>query len=124
MATHTLWEAEAICHRVAIIRHGKIVVAGSMEELSARMALAPALELVVAGTADGLRDVICTVPGIQDVAVLVEGGRARLTVQLGAQDGALDRVLRAVLNAGAQVESCTTRRPTLDDIYRAAHAQD
>jgi len=36
MSTHTLEIAEALCDRIAIIQAGKIVAAGSMEELRAR----------------------------------------------------------------------------------------
>jgi ABC-2 type transport system ATP-binding protein len=36
MSTHTLEIAEALCDRIAIIQGGKIVAAGSMEELRKR----------------------------------------------------------------------------------------
>jgi ABC-2 type transport system ATP-binding protein len=36
MSTHTLEIAEALCDRIAIIQAGKIVAAGSMDELRAR----------------------------------------------------------------------------------------
>jgi ABC-2 type transport system ATP-binding protein len=122
IATHTLSEAEAICHRVAIIRHGKLVAAGSMAELRSRIAVSTAFELVVAGMADRLRDAICSIPGLEDVSVLGEGDRVHVKVTLGAREGALNEVLAAVLDTGARVESSTTRQPTLDDTYRAAHA--
>ena len=38
MSTHTLEIAEALCERIAIIQGGKIVAAGSMEELKAQHA--------------------------------------------------------------------------------------
>jgi ABC-2 type transport system ATP-binding protein len=91
LATHTLSEAQAICHRVAIIRHGKVVAAGSMDELSARMALSTVFELVVAGTAGRLRDAIGTVPGIQDVRAR-RGRPGAAEVQLGPR-GHADRGL-------------------------------
>lgn len=124
LATHTLSEAEAICHRVAIIRHGKVYAAGTMDELSARMALSPVLEVTIAGDPDELREAIGAVPGIGTVSAHLEGDRVHLAIQLGAQDGMMRDVLRVVVETGARVESCTTRRPTLDDIYRTAHAQD
>jgi ABC-2 type transport system ATP-binding protein len=122
MATHTLTEAEAMCQRVAIIRHGRIFAAGSMDDLRSRLTLADVFELVVSGAADRLRDGLGKTAGLRHVDVTEDGGRVRLTVQLAARNGTLNDVLRTVLDAGAEVESSTSRRPTLEDIYRAAHA--
>ena len=123
LATHTLAEAEAICSRIAIVRHGMVVLNGTMEELRARTALAPVFDLVVSGPVGDLRDTICAVPGVTDVEILRRGEQANVSVTLGTLDDTTDSVLRAVLGAGIRVDACATRRPTLDDIYRAAHAQ-
>lgn len=122
MATHALSEAEAICHRVAIIRHGKVFAAGTMDELTSRMALSTVFDLVVQGSPDRLHEAVCAVPGVQDATAVVEGERVHIDVRLGARDDIVNGILEAVLASGATVESCATRRPTLDDIYRAAHA--
>jgi ABC-2 type transport system ATP-binding protein len=122
VATHTLSEAEAICDRVAIIRKGRLVAAGSMEELSEGMQLGTMLEIVVTGMPIRLTELINAHPGMDSVALSEEGARMQLSVNIDGRDGTLNTVLQSVLDAGAQVESCTTRRPTLDDIYRAAHA--
>lgn len=123
IATHTLSEAQALCDRVAIIRHGRVFAAGSMDELTKQMALTTRFELVVAGSADRLRASLVGSPSLQDVVIDTEGDRIRLTavMPLGAAD--LNGILKAVLDADARVESCITRQPTLDDIYRVAHAQ-
>jgi ABC-2 type transport system ATP-binding protein len=122
LATHTLSEAEAICHRIAIIRAGHIVEIGTMDELRTRMGLSTVVELAVSGQVDRLQDAVCAVPGVGDVAASHEEGRVRLSVSLGETDGTLSGVMRVILDRGAQIDECTTRRPTLDDVYRAAHA--
>jgi ABC-2 type transport system ATP-binding protein len=122
VATHTLTEAEALCDRVAIIRHGKLVAAGSMDELTASMALATTFELVVAGADDRLRPALSAVPDVQTVHTAAEGDRLRVSVAMRSRMADLNGVLQVVLDAGARVESCATRPPTLDDVYRAAHA--
>jgi ABC-2 type transport system ATP-binding protein len=122
MATHTLSEAESMCRRIAIIRHGKMFAAGSMDDLRTRMALADVFELVVAGRAAGLRDTIAAATGLDSVHTAQEGDRVRVEVRMNGRGGTLNEVLRAVLETGVEVESSSTRRPTLDDIYRAAHA--
>jgi ABC-2 type transport system ATP-binding protein len=123
VATHSLAEAEAICPRVAIIRHGRIVASGSMEELSRRMRLGDVFEVVIGGHADHLRETILAVPGVSTVSVTDLGGGSRVEVAITARDGVLNSLLQTVLESGAQIESSTMRRPTLDDVYRAAHAE-
>lgn len=123
LATHTLTEAEAICHRIAIIRRGRLVEVGSMDDLRGRMGLSATLDLVVRGRPSALRETLCAVPGVEDVVVAERGGRARMSVKLRDVDGTTGKVIRAALDAGAEIDECTTRRPTLEDIYRAAHAE-
>jgi ABC-2 type transport system ATP-binding protein len=122
MATHTLSEAESMCRRIAIIRHGRMFAAGSMDELRSRMALRDVFELVVVGQSAGLRDTISAVTGLEHVHAVTEGEHTRVQVHMNGRQGTLNDLLRAVLETGVQVQSSTMRRPTLDDIYRAAHA--
>ena len=122
MATHTLSEAEALCRRIAIIRHGRMFAAGSMDELRSRMGLTDVFELVVAGRIAGLRDTISAVTGLERVLAVPEGDGTRVEVHMNGRSGTLNDVLRAVLETGVHVQSSAMRRPTLDDIYRAAHA--
>lgn len=123
LATHTLSEAESICHRVAILRHGRLVAAGTMDDLSATMELSTVLEVVVSGAPSTLEEVLRAKLGSRLVALVPDGERSRLEVSVGDSGGTLNGVLQAVIDAGAGVESCVTRQPTLDDIYRAAHAE-
>jgi ABC-2 type transport system ATP-binding protein len=122
LATHTLAEAEAICDRVAIVRHGRIVASGTMAELRAQMALRPVLELDVHGDGAAVRDAVLAVAGVQDVAIEPVAGLTRLVVRSDDEDGSVDAVLRSVVGSGVSVASFTARQPTLDDIYRAVHA--
>jgi ABC-2 type transport system ATP-binding protein len=123
MATHTLSEAETICDRVGIVRHGRLFAAGTMAELTARMALTKRFEAVVAGAPEGLSEAIRAVPELRDVTVRPAGDQTHVDVQLGPRPDGLNEVLRAILGTGARIEASSTRQPTLDDIYRAAHAE-
>ena len=54
LTTHTLSVAEAVCDRIAIINHGKIVASGTTAELKSDRALEDAfLELTYDTTAGG-----------------------------------------------------------------------
>jgi hypothetical protein len=86
------------------------------------MALRDVFELVVVGRTAGLRDTISAVTGLEHVLAVADGERTRVEVHMNGRQDALNDLLRAVLETGVQVQSSTMRRPTLDDIYRAAHA--
>lgn len=59
ICTHNLSEAEELSDRIAIIRHGKIVVQGTPAELKARLLGPPLMELrYLAEARDGVRSVV------------------------------------------------------------------
>lgn len=122
LATHTLAEAEQICDRIAIMRAGRLVEVGTMDELRSRMSLAPVLEIRLSDSPQGLYERLCALPGVTDVVVEDRGSIAELRVQLASADGPITDVMRAVLEAGSAIHSSAMREPTLDDIYRRAHA--
>lgn len=124
LATHTLTEAEAICDRIAIIRRGRVVETGTMDELQRRMGLATVVDIAVQGAAGRLQELICAVAGVEGVNLTADDGIQRVSVRIADTSGAMDKVIRATQAAGGVIGEITTRRPTLDDIYRAAHAED
>jgi len=120
LATHTLTEAEAICDRIAIIRAGRLVETGTMDDLRRRMGLTTLLELGVREGSEELWAAVAALDGV-DAVTAHAGALVRLSLRLRDGDGTMSRVLRVVLDGGAQIEECATRQPTLEDIYRAAH---
>src|SRR6516165_11027993 len=72
LSSHILSEVEALCDRVAILRAGRLVEAGTLAELRHLSALS--VEAAFAGTPPDLS----LVPGVSDVEV--EGSRVRLQV--------------------------------------------
>jgi len=119
LTTHYLEEADRLASRLAIVDHGRVVVAGSPEQLKDGLhGDAVIVELTSgADAAEGLR-LLERVPGLDEV--LVDGRVLRGRAASGAE--ALPRVL-AVLDdarlAGARlaVASATVARPSLDDVY-------
>jgi ABC-2 type transport system ATP-binding protein len=122
LATHTLSEAEAICDRVAIMRAGRVVQVGTIEELRAGMALSPVLELTLSECPPRLYERLCSLDEVTDIAVDNLGSRAVLQVHLASAEAPITEVLRSVVESGSELFSSVMRQPTLDDIYRSAHA--
>jgi ABC-2 type transport system ATP-binding protein len=129
LATHTLSEAQAICDRIGIVRHGHLVALGTMDQLRERTGLSSVLELGIDGAPPELITRIERIRGVRHVAAAevhhAEGRHGTdLQIDFDAKDNVLDDVLRQVIACGALVQASTTRAPTLEEIYRAIHAEE
>lgn len=113
LTTHYLDEADALCDRVAIIDHGKIVALGSPDELKRTIGG----DVVTLGVPDDQREralsQLSKESFIRDQ--LVEEGSIRLFVENG--DGAVPSVLRLLDGAGIRVETISFHRPSLNDVF-------
>jgi ABC-2 type transport system ATP-binding protein len=113
LTTHYLEEADRLAERVAIVSRGKVVVEGTPEQLKRGLeGESVSVELSEANgrVADAER-VVAKLCG----NVHVEGNVVRARVLDGAQ--AIPVVLGALDDAGIEVASVTTARPSLDDVY-------
>jgi len=117
LTTHYLEEADRLAARLAIVDHGRVVAAGTPEELKNDLhgdaivvELAPQLDQD--GIADAVR-IVSHVPGLD--RVLAEGRTLRSRAASGA--AALPQVLAALDEARLAVASATVARPSLDDVY-------
>jgi ABC-2 type transport system ATP-binding protein len=115
LTTHYLEEADRLAERVAIMSRGKIVVEGTPEELKAN--LRGELVTVELGGENGriedAAEIVRSIDGATEVGV--DGRLVRARVPNGAQ--AIPTILSTLDGRGYQVESVTTARPSLDDVY-------
>ncbi|MDP5181615.1 ABC transporter ATP-binding protein [Blastococcus sp. BMG 814] len=103
LSSHILAEAEALCDRVSIIRHGATVQSGSLDEL--RHLTRTAITVETARPATGLD----ALAGVHDLRE--EGGRLRFDVDTDALDGALRHL------TGFGVVGLTSTPPTLEELF-------
>jgi len=115
LTTHYLEEADRLAERVAIVSRGRIVVEGRPEELKAGLrGDSVTVELAeLDGRAAEAADTVAVVEGASETTL--EGGQLRTRVPNGAQ--AIPAILSALEARGIGVESVTTARPSLDDVY-------
>ncbi len=105
LTTHYLDEADALCDRILVIDHGRIVAEGSPDELKRRVSG----DLVTLTVSDPAR-AAARCPG-----ATVTGDRIDFRVPRG--DTALPGVLGDLGAVGITVTSIQTHRPTLDDVF-------
>jgi ABC-2 type transport system ATP-binding protein len=103
LSSHILAEAEALCDRVSIIRLGRTVQSGSLDDLRHLTRTSVVAETEVPST--GLE----STPGVHDVRH--EDRRVHFQVDTEALDG----VLRHLVGLG--VRSLTSTPPTLEELF-------
>jgi ABC-2 type transport system ATP-binding protein len=114
LTTHYLEEADQLADRLAIISRGKVVVQGTPEELKRTLrGEAVTVELAAAGNSRDPLTVARALAGVHEATL--EGRWLRTRVESGAR--AIPGILSALEGAGIAVDSVTSHRPSLDDVY-------
>jgi len=111
-SSHQLDLVEDLCEQVTIIDHGRLVVAGTVDELAA----SGRRRLVVRVEGDRAADWARGLPGVS--VSEVDAGAARLVLADGVDS---DRVLRQAMAAGRVTEFSFERR-RLSEVFREALA--
>jgi ABC-2 type transport system ATP-binding protein len=103
MASHILSEVEALCERVSIVRAGKIVETGSLDDM--RHLTRTTISAELAASPAGLP----SLEGVHDLSV--DGA----TVSFQVDQTSLDAALKVLASAG--VVSLVSRPPTLEELF-------
>jgi ABC-2 type transport system ATP-binding protein len=103
LSSHILAEAEALCDRVSIIRHGRTVQSGSLTDLRHLTRTSIAVE-----TARPVGD-LTGLTGVHDVQA--QNGRLRFDVDTEHLDGAVRHL------TGFGIRSLTSAPPTLEELF-------
>jgi ABC-2 type transport system ATP-binding protein len=109
LSSHILSEVEALCDRVTIIRAGRAVESGTLDELRhlGRITIDASLGHVPAG--------LGSLPGVHDLSSY--GSHVHLSVD----QQALDDVMRHLAEAG--LRSLVSRPPTLEELFLRHYRQ-
>jgi len=112
LTTHYLEEADALCDRLAIIDHGRIVAEGSPDELKREIA-GDVLTVGVNGHGDQVVKLLEAQPYVREACL--EDGLVRLYVDSG--ESAVPNVLRLLDSNGLAPSTMNLHRPSLDDVF-------
>jgi ABC-2 type transport system ATP-binding protein len=117
LTTHYMFEADALCNRIAVIAKGSIVGEGTPAQLKAQVSDGRVTEIEVFGVDEPTVDRLRALDGVTAVAVEEHDQRQLLVVQTTGE-----RELTAPLLArldGVEVGRVSSREPTLEDAYVA-----
>jgi len=113
LTTHYLEEADQLASNLAIVDRGKVVSAGTPDELKGELRGDSVQVELAAGAQDGALDALARVDGVHEV--MLDGRTLRARVEHGGR--AVPLVLQALESRGLDVESVAVSRPSLDDVY-------
>jgi ABC-2 type transport system ATP-binding protein len=112
-SSHQLELVERLCESVAIVKDGRLVASGKVDDLRSAGAAALTVRVAVAG---GGEEWLATVPG----AEVVDRGPDGVLVAL--QDGAGPEAVLDAARATGTVTHFAVERPTLSELFRKAVA--
>jgi ABC-2 type transport system ATP-binding protein len=116
LTTQYLEEADKLCDRLAIIDDGKIVAAGTPEELKAQMGHDVVSVSFENGDIAEAEESLSGLPGLE--RIIVEQHALALYVENGA--GSIAEIVRRFERDQIRVASISVARPTLDDVFLQA----
>ncbi|HEX6968553.1 MAG TPA: ATP-binding cassette domain-containing protein [Micromonosporaceae bacterium] len=115
ITTHYLDEADALCDRISILDHGRIVAEGTPEELKKQVA-GDVVVLTVGCAAEAV------IPYVQDQDFLEKlevAGPDRLRLFVDCGTTAIPALLRILNGSGIEITELTLHQPSLDDVFLA-----
>jgi ABC-2 type transport system ATP-binding protein len=116
ITTHYLDEADALCDRLAIVDHGKIVAEGTADELKAGVGGdVVTIRVPMIDLAEKVLQETIVVPGMASAMERFGYDTLRLTVP--RSDTAVGPILKSLDEAGLEMAGLSTARPSLDDVF-------
>jgi ABC-2 type transport system ATP-binding protein len=110
--SHYLEEAEEICHRLAIMDHGRVLATGTVSELRRLVGEGPTISVRGRVKSEELLPLIERVPGVTLL------GAPEGSIALSAHDdGACSAFVRELFASGLKVEDMRIQEPSLQSLF-------
>lgn len=111
--THYMEEVEAICTKIGIIDHGKVIAEGSKEELKATITDKNSIEVTVDLTESIDVDSIKKISGVIDVSA----EENKIKINSYKEVNNLDKVILYFTENNLHIRNIETKRPDLETVF-------
>jgi ABC-2 type transport system ATP-binding protein len=118
ITTHNLTEAQLLADRIAIIRHGRIIANGSIDQLGHQIVGEPLMELRVNSEVNGLHH------DLAEMVTVDNHGLNWLQYRTKEPSAMNPRILKKCFELGVEVVTLSQVTKTLEDIYLQVVAED
>lgn len=116
LSTHNLVEAQYLCDRIAIVRHGRLLALGSLDDMRAGLSVGTVQVSVAPDDAPRAAPAVAALPAAL-VTPLARPGD--FEVRIGQEQ--IPKVVQALVSAGVRVQAVRPATPTLEDVYLSLH---
>jgi len=113
LTTHNMDEADSLCHRVAIIDHGKVIALGTPAELKASIPGGYLLQLKFSGTPPALIDRLKALVGVTEVRA---NGNA-VDVYAGCGGSLISEIVTAAAENSVDLHDVHISEPSLENLF-------
>jgi ABC-2 type transport system ATP-binding protein len=115
LCTHHLEDAEKLCKRVLIMNKGKCIIIGSPDELREKTNVQPIIQVSLTQ----LKPKVLEAIKAKEVSKKVDVNKTESTISISVDDARLatPEIVRAVVEAGGEVLSVNTFKPSLEEAY-------
>ena len=115
LTTHYMFEADALCQRIAVINHGKIIALDTPTNLKQIVKELSIVELEVFGVPPSAINKMKALPFVENVTLEDHDQRQHILVQTPKGPEAVPALMEAL--EGVVIGKVTIREPTLEDAY-------
>jgi len=115
LTTHYMFEADALCQRIAVIKHGKIIALDTPTNLKQIVKELSIVELEVFGVPPSAINKMKALSYVENVTLEDHDQRQHILVQTLKGPEAIPALIDAL--EGVEIGKVTTREPTLEDAY-------
>src|SRR3972149_1359387 len=117
-ATHQLDEAGEMCHRVAIVDHGRILACGTSGDLQALLQDYERCELEVSHFQESLLPHLRAVEGVLSCSKIAQNnGTLTLGLEVKDRHAVLPSIIRQIVETGGGVSACRPMESSLEDVF-------
>jgi ABC-2 type transport system ATP-binding protein len=113
LTTHNMDEADALCQRIAIVDHGRVIAEGSPSELKSSIPGGYLLRLRFNASPDGLVERLRQLPGVTEVRV--EGGG--VDIYAGRGGSLIPEVVTLASQSAIELHDVHISEPSLETLF-------
>ena len=113
LTTHNMEEADALCHRIAIIDHGRVIALGTPAELKASIPGGYLLRLHVSRSSPKLVELLGSLPGVTEV----RANESDIDLYAGSGGPLIGAIAAAVAESATELCDVHISEPSLENLF-------
>ena len=118
LSTHILSEVSAVCDKIIVISHGRVMADDNPTKLEERFNEVQSFVLVVKGNASRVENVLASIENIDDYKMLEESSdQVKFLINAKRFTDIRESVSESIMNAGLTLLELNVNHISLEDIY-------